>query len=144
MIAFLQNVLWSTRWSYVGIMTLISLILGFIWYSKILFGPSYMKWMRLWKEKEKDPSMLRPLVYEVISRIVYFMWLWWILVTLNRWLDFDWVFPIAIVMWLLFVLSTQLSQTVWSPVNKKVLRIIAGNSLLQTIIATRIFLLMIR
>lgn len=57
-----------------------------LWYGKILFGPMYIKAMHF--SKDHNPGgMLRPMIYELISRVLYFVGLWWIFVTRGK-LDF--------------------------------------------------------
>ena len=141
MLAMLQNVLWSTRWSFVLIATIVSLVLGMVWYGKMLFGPAYMKYMHFWKDK--NPGMLRPMIYEVISRVLFFIWLRWILVTWGK-VDFVWALPVAVLVWLFYVFSTQLSLIVWSSSNKKVIWIVAWKMLVDVIWATRLFSYMLR
>lgn len=142
MLALLENVLSSTRWSFVWIMTIISLILWMLWYGKIMFWPWYMKWMHLGKTTGNS-SMLRSLIYEFISRILYFIGLWWIFITRGR-LDLQSVLSLSMLVWLVYIFATQLSLISRSSSNKKVLWIITVNTLIQNVIAAIVFVNVIR
>lgn len=141
MLAMLQNVLWSTRWSFVLIATIVSMVLGMVWYGKMLFGPAYMKYMHF--TKDKNPGMLRPMIYEFISRVLFFVWLRWSLVTWGK-VDFIGALPVAVLVWIVYVFSTQLSIVVRSATNKKVIWIVAWKMLVDVIWATRLFSYMLR
>ncbi|MBP6085964.1 hypothetical protein KA478_02010 [Patescibacteria group bacterium] len=78
------------------------------------------------------------MIWEVISRILYFIGLRWILVTWGR-LDFASALPIGVMVWLLYVVSTQMSVIAWSQIKKSAFWIVAGNVLVQTVIAVYIF-----
>lgn len=141
MIAMIQNVIWSTRWSFVLIATIVSMVIGVVWYGKILFGPLYMRYMHI--TKDKNPGMIWPMIYEFIARVLFFIWFRWILVTWGK-VDFMGALPVAILVWLVFVFSTQLSLVARGSWNKKVIWIVAWKMLVDVIWATRLFSYMLR
>lgn len=142
MLELLQNILLSMRWSFVFTMTLISLFLGMLWYSRFLFLSPYVRWMHFPKNM-KAGNMILTIAYEAVTRILYFMGLWWVFVTWGK-TSLTWVLPLAVFIWLLFVFATQFSSVIRSNIDKKVIWITAGKILVETLVAAWMFSMMIR
>jgi Protein of unknown function (DUF1761) len=137
----IYNLLATTNWWFVITSTIIAMIIGAIWFSPKVFGTLYGKRMNIDMDCSKTPKeeqmkeMMRSMAGELVSRFLYYLWLgqalaisWW--TDLTSWLIF------TVVVWLIFIFSTQLSQISWSMVDRRVLWLITGSSLLSSLIAT--------
>ncbi len=148
MLSFFLSVFESTNWSFVLRSSLISMVVGALWYSKVLFWKKYAKRMYFPKDfieargEYKNQSMWPSFIAEIISRVLYFVWLWWVLITWGR-LDFLWALSVSLLIWLVFLFSTILSAVYWSLSNKKVIWIIAWKALVESVIVTYIFTLLV-
>lgn len=132
----------TDRW-FVLVAVVVSLVIGMFRYGPKLFWNHYMKRMRFptdmaMGDEQKKSMMMHNLIYETISRILYFMWLAQAL-AVGGWTDMMSGLVFAVVVWLLFVFSTQLSQITRSMVDKKVIWILSGKVLFETLIATVIW-----
>lgn len=123
----------TTHRGFVILMTVISLILGMLWYGPLLFGKYYGKRMGISKTNMK-PDMTIPMTGEIISKLLYFIGLGMVLANGGG-------MGSAIIIWFCFVFATLLSQVVWTSddVDKRVLALTAGKVLVDTIIAVFIY-----
>jgi len=138
----LLSLLSSTNWIFVLVATVVSMIIGMLWYGKYMFGPTYAKWIKLPpmpmkgspEEKDRNQPMGVVMLLEFIGRVLYFA-------GLGR--AFTFVLPdtmvsiacFAIILWLVFVFSTQISAVIRSSADRRVLWISGSKMLLDTIIA---------
>lgn len=132
MFTALTTLFTTTNWGFVIAMTVISTVLGALWYGKYIFGGVYMKRIGFENMKKKmEPNMTVPLTLEIISRILFFVGLGMAIATGGM--------GMALVVWLCFVFATSLSQTAWAGVDNRVVLLIAGKVLLDTIIAVYVY-----
>lgn len=101
-----------------------------------------MKAMHIGKDG-KGPAMGISMVLETISRVLYFIGLWWIFVTWGQ-VTFAGALPVGILVWLVYVFASQLSIFTWTMHKKYVIWIVTGSVLVQTVIAAAVFASMIR
>lgn len=133
------NLLTMTNWWFVLLWVGLSAVIGMLWYSPALFGNLYGKWMGIKMEgltdAEKKAGMMRSMPREILSRVLYFIGLWYAL-EMSGWTDLVMCLIFSFVVWLVFIFPANMSQTAWSTCNIKMLWLIAGNTLLSTLIAT--------
>ena len=134
----------TNRW-FVLVCVVMATVLGMLWYGDFLFGNKFATWMKfpedMMKNKnspEAKKAMMGSLIREIISRALYFMGLGQALM-IGGWEQLSHGIVFGIIVWLIFVFSTQLSQTTWSNVDQRVLWITAGNMLTQTLLAVLIW-----
>ncbi len=137
----LFNILVTTNRWFVLIAVVCSSLIGMLWYSPALFGNQYGKWMWIKMDgitdAEKKAGMMRSMPREIVSRVLYFIGLWYAL-QISGWTDITMGLVFAFVVWLVFVFPANMSQTARSNCDSKVLWLIAWNTLVSTLVATAI------
>lgn len=136
----LSALLASTNWIFVLVATVVSMGIGMLWFGNALFGKTYGRRMKLppmesaTKENCPPMNMGSTLTWEFISRALYFIGIGRAFsVAPQETLRYR--ICLAIILWLAFALSTQISAVVRSLADRRVLRIVGGKMLLDTIIA---------
>jgi hypothetical protein len=81
--------------------------------------------------------MARGMKREILSRVLYFIGLSQALM-IGGWTDMTNGLVFAVVVRAIFVLPTQMSQVAWSPVNTKVLWLLSGKILVETLVVTMV------
>ncbi len=136
------NLLATTNWWFVVVGVVVSSIVGMIRYSPTLFGHQYGKRMGIKMEwltdAEKKAGMMRSMPREILSRILYFIGLGQALQMWGR-TDMTSGLLFAMVVWAVFILPANMSQTAWSTCNMQMLRLIAWNTLLSTLLTTALW-----
>ncbi len=132
----ITSVLMSTNWWFVLACVVMSLILWMIWFNKRVFGDQYIRWMKFPKSTPKPDGKTMAWQFggEIISRVLFFM-------ALNQafqvagWDSLGNGIILAIVIYILFVFSTQLSHVSWSFVDRRVLWLLAAKGLIEVCLA---------
>jgi hypothetical protein len=136
------NILMATNRWFVVVGVIISTLLGMIWYGPALFGNLYGKWMNIKMEgvsdEEKKASMMRSMPWELLSRVLYFIGLGYAL-QMSGWTSIGMALIFSFVVWLVFIFPANMSQTTWSNCDMRALWLIAGNTLLATLLATTVW-----
>lgn len=114
----------------VAVAAVLNMIIGFFWYSKWLFGSS---WMKLCKIKEEDCKCKMSLLYGFIVSLViaYF------LAFFEGYLGVTTVtdgMVIGLCIWLGFVATTQISSVIWGKEPLQLFAIHAGCKLLSFLV----------
>lgn len=131
----LTSLLASTDWLFVLVSVVMSMIVGWIWYHEKVFGNLYGRWMKMPKMVGETPEgIAMAFAGEILSRILYFIGLGQAFL-ITGWTSISDGLVLALVVWAIFVFPTQLSQISWTLADKKVLLLITGSALLQTLIA---------
>lgn len=116
-------------WLIVFVAAILNMIIGFFWYSKWLFGPT---WTKLHKMKEESPHK-SSLVYTLIVSlfIAYFLTVFegYLRVTTVT----DGMF-VGFCLWLGFVATTQISSVIWCKTPFKLFAIDTGGKLLSYLV----------
>ena len=136
------NLLVTTNRWFVLIGIVVSTVVWMLWYGPTLFGPLYWKLLGVNMDsvtpEERNAGMMRSMPRELMSRVLYFIGLWYAL-EMSGWTSLSLCLLFAFVVWLVFVFPANMSQTAWSNYSLKMLWLIAGNTLLSTLIATTIW-----
>lgn len=138
------NLLMTTDRLFVLVAVVVSSVVGMLWYSPKLFWTYFMKWMHFpvemtqLTETQKKQLMGRNMIFETLSRVLYFMWIGQAL-AIAWWDDMLSGLVFGVVVWLLFVFSTQLSQVTRAMVDKRVVLVVSGKILFETLLATVIW-----
>ncbi len=93
----------------VFIAALLNMLIGFFWYSKWLFGPSWLKLQEIKKESLSNESVFYELIVSLI--IAYFLALFQGYLGITTVTDGMFV---GFLFWLGFVATTQISQVLWA------------------------------
>lgn len=113
----------------VFIAALLNMIIGFFWYSKWLFGPA---WMKLSKIKKMQPSTLLMFYGFIISLIIaYFLAFFEAVLGITTVTDGMFV---GFLLWLGFVLTTQINQVVWGKTPFRLFFLDTGFKLLSFLV----------
>lgn len=141
----MNNPIWNllattNRW-FVLIGIVVSTIVWMLWYGPLVFGKLYGKLLGITMEtvtkEEEKAGMMRSMPRELLSRFLYFIGLGYAL-EIGGWTSLPMCLLFAFVVWLVFVFPTNMSQTARSTYSMKMLWLVAGNTLLSTLIATTI------
>lgn len=141
------EMLTNVNWWFVIVMTIVSMLLGMIWYGP-LFGRLYGKYLWMTEEQMSDPtcmedrnSKMMPLMFwELVSRFVFFIWLWSWLIKI-QWIDMPTInesLSVSIIFFVFFVLTTQISAVLWWTTDKRLIFITWGKMLVDMILAALI------
>lgn len=136
------NLLVTTNRWFVLIGVVVSTLVWMLRYGPVLFGPLYWKLlgvnMDTITDEERKASMMRSMPRELVSRALYFIGLWYAL-EMSGWTSLSMCLLFAFVVWLVFIFPANMSQTARSTYSMKMLWLIAGNTLVSTLIATTIW-----
>lgn len=136
----LLSLISSTNRIFVLVCTVVSMIIGMLWFGNALFGKAYGKWMKLppmesaTKENCPPMNMGGTLAWEFVSRVLYFTGIGRAFMVAPQETMVNWL-CLAAILWLAFALSTQISAVIWSVADRRVLWISGGKMLLDTVIA---------
>jgi hypothetical protein len=92
------------------------------------------------KENCPPMNMGSTMVLEFISRVLYFTGIGWAFMVAPQESLVNWI-GLAVILWLAFAFSTQLSAVIWSVADRRVLRISGGKMLLDSVIAVLLWTL---
>ncbi len=107
----------------------LNMIIGFLWYSKWLFGP---KWMKLRKMKEEHMDKMS-LLYGFIASLVIAYFLAFFEASLGVTTVTDGMF-VGFCMWLGFVATTQISSVIWGRAPFELFALDTGYKLLSFLV----------
>jgi hypothetical protein len=141
----MNNPIWNllvttNRW-FVLIGIVVSTVVWMLWYGPALFGNLYGKFLGMNMDtvtpEEGKAGMMRSMPRELLSRLLYFIGLGYAL-EIGWWTSLGMCLLFAFVVWLVFVLPANMSQTARSTYSMKMLWLVAGNTLVSTLITTTI------
>ena len=123
-------------WLTVVIAAVLNMIIGFLWYSKWLFGP---KWMKLCKMKKEDCCGMDKmnLLYAFIVSLVIAYFLAFFEAYLSVTTVTDGMF-VGFCIWLGFVATTQISSVIWRKKPFELFVINTGGKLLSFLVMSGI------
>lgn len=125
----------QTDWLVVFIAAILNMVIGFVWYSKWLFGRA---WQKLADLKEKDLKMKKGhLVYAFIISLVIAYFLSFFEGHLGVTNVSDGMF-VGFLLWLGFVTTTQVSSVLWCKKPFKLFAINTGCKLLSYLVMSGI------
>ncbi len=138
----LLSLISSTNWIFVLVATVVSMIIGMLWFGNHMFGPTYARWIKLPpmpakgspEEKECNQSMGKVMVLEFISRALYFTGIGWAFMVAPQESIVNWI-CLAAILWLAFAFSTQVSAVIRSNADWRALWIVGSKMLLDSVIA---------
>ncbi len=116
-------------WMIVFIAALLNMLIGFFWYSKWLFGHT---WMKLTEIKEEKPNV-STLLYAFINSIVIAYFLAFFQGYLGVTSVSDGMF-VGFCFWLGFVATTQISSVLWEKGSFQLFLLHTGNKLLSFLV----------
>lgn len=126
---------YQTDWLAISIAALLNMAIGFLWYSKWLFGPT---WLKLSQMKEKDAKPKGPVVlwnFVVSLIIAYFLSFFQVQLGITNVVDGMYA---GFLLWLAFVATTQISAVLWCKQPFKLFAIHTGFKLLSFLVMSGI------
>ncbi len=119
----------QTDWMTIGVAALLNLIIGFVWYSKWLFGPIWMKHQQVKEAKPNGTILLSAVVVSLV--IAYF------LAFFENYLGVTTVSDgmfVGFCLWLGFVATTQIGPVIWEKAPFQLFLIHTGGKLLSFLV----------
>lgn len=115
-------------WLVIILAAIINMVIGFVWYSKWLFGPFWLKSLKT--EPKHRPESL---VYTFLTSflIAYFLAFFQAYLGVNHATDGMWV---GFYFWLGFVFTTQVSAVIWEKQPVRIFLIHTGQRLLSFLV----------
>jgi hypothetical protein len=107
----------------------LNMLIGFLWYSKWLFGPTWMKLRKIKTEEFNKKSLL----YGFIASLVIAYFLAFFEAALGVTTVTDGMF-VSFCMWLGFVASTQISAVIWNQAPFRLFLLDTGFRLLSFLV----------
>jgi hypothetical protein len=123
--------------SAVLLATVLSMGLGFLWFSPLLFGK---KWMKLMKLSEKDSSNVgQSMVYELINTFV-FVYVLAVLLEIVKPTTLQDALQFGFLLWLGLVVTMEMSAVIWAKKNTQLVGIGIGGSLVSIFLAIAVLM----
>ena len=125
----------QTDWLVIFIAAILNMALGFLWYSKWLFGHA---WKKLREMKEKDIKFsIKPVLWNFIVSLLIAYFLSFFEGHLGITTVTDGMF-VGFLIWLGFVATTQISSVLWCKMPLKLFAIDTGYKLLSLLVMSGI------
>ncbi|MBU6383372.1 MAG: DUF1761 family protein [Verrucomicrobia bacterium] len=119
----------SIDWLTVVVAAILNMLIGYCWYSKWLFGPT---WMKL-----KDFAKVQPNRFTMVYAVVVSLVIAYFLAFFEGWLGVTTVVDgmfVGFCLWLGFVVTTQINMILWEKASFKLFAIHAGCKLLSFLV----------
>ncbi len=124
-----------TDWIAILIAALLNMVIGFGWYSKWLFGPTWLKLSQM-KEKDVKPGGARFLGGFAVSLVIaYFLSFFQLQLGITNVAD---AMYLGAVLWLAFVATTQIGAVLWCKQPFQLFAIHTGCKLLSFLVMSGI------
>lgn len=115
-------------WLVIGIATVLNMLIGFVWYSKWLFGPIWMKLSKL----EVRHGIKSFIMESVVSlTLAFFLFMFESALQVTTVTD---GMIVGFLFWLGFVATTQISLSIWNKKSMQLFLIDSGYRLLSFLV----------
>jgi len=125
----------QTDWILVVIAAVVNMVIGMVWYSKVLFGPAWAKLSEM-KEKNMKPKA-EAMVYGFINSLVIAYFLSFFEGNLGVTNVTDGML-VGFLLWLGFVATTQIACVIWCKKPFKLFAIDTGGKLVAFVVMSGI------